>query len=744
MLKAERMKYGYVVFVLAAAVAVAAGCQEQKPPAVPETPEQSPEPGVAQAHVGSAACAECHQTEHEQWLGSHHQLAMAAPAADAVRADFNDITFEYAGVTSRFGVADGKYVVTTDGADGALADYEVRYTFGVAPLQQYLLEGPEGRLQALSISWDSRDEAAGGQRWFHLYPDERVDHNDVLHWTRPSANWNFMCADCHSTALEKRYDPATMSYDTRYAEVSVGCEACHGQGAEHVAWARSGGGAPAILPLTEQHEQINACAPCHARRAQLAEGFLPGKSLFDHYLPALLDEGLYHADGQILDEVYVYGSFSQSKMHERGVMCSHCHDPHSAEVRLEGNAVCTQCHNEAGRPDFLTLPKADYDSTAHHFHPPQSAGARCVSCHMADETYMVVDDRRDHSFRVPRPDLSVALGTPNACNDCHAEQTAEWAAGVVSTWFGDDRPNHFGPVFATGRAAEPEAEAGLIAIADDAEQPAIVRATALSLLRSYQLRGSSAAIERGLRNSEPLVRIGALRGAQRWPAEQRWRGTRRLLDDEYLAVRVEAVRGLLDVAPGLPPDVQSSFAPFVHSYIETQMLVADSAEGQSAIAAAHLALSDIPAAEAALKTSLKINPQWVPARVNLADLYRGTGRDTLAGPELAQALEFAPDNPDVLLAYGLWHVRQGQSDDGLPLFAKAWEVSPDNARYAYVYVVALNSVGQSDQALEVADAALARRADRQLLETTFSIARDNSRLEKMRLYGQALQRQGMP
>lgn len=709
--------------------------------AVPEamTAAVAPTSPAQLAYVGSDACAQCHAAEYQQWQGSHHQRAMEVAAPDTVLGDFADASFGYAGTTSRFTASADAFVVQTDGADGALEQFTVRYTFGVEPLQQYLLEYADGRLQALSVSWDSRDAQRGGQRWFHLYPDESVDHTDVLHWTRPSANWNFMCADCHSTAIEKNYDPEKRAYDTRYAEISVGCEACHGQGSAHVEWAQSGAGSPAVLPLTAQAEQINACAPCHSRRGQLAEGFRPSANLFDHYMPALLDEGLYHPDGQILDEVYVYGSFTQSKMHAQGVKCSNCHEPHSAQVKFTGNAVCTQCHNAAGRPDFPTLPKADFDATSHHFHPTDSAGARCVSCHMADKTYMVVDDRRDHSFRIPRPDLSVALGVPNACNDCHTDRPPEWAEGVVSSWYGGSRAPNFGTAFAAGRAAQPEAEMQLVALADDAQQPAIVRATALSLLRNYQLRGSSASIERGLNDPDPMVRIGALRGAQRWPGEQRWRATRRLLDDERLAVRVEAVRGLLDTAASLPAETQAAFAPHIRRYIDTQMLMADTAEGQSAMAAAHLALGDIPAAETALQTSLEINPQWVPARVNLADLYRGTGRDALAGPQLERAVAVAPDSPDVLLAYGLWHVRQGQAEQGLPLFAQAWQLYPDNPRYAYVYVVALNSVGQSEQALRVADQVLALRADRQLLEAAFGIARDANLVEKMRAYGEALQ-----
>jgi predicted CXXCH cytochrome family protein len=338
--------------------------------------------------------------------------------------------------------ATGKFFVNTDGPDGKLRDYEIKYTFGVYPLQQYLVEFPDGRLQALSIAWDSRPKKDGGQRWFHLYPNERVTYDDELHWTRPSQNWNFMCADCHSTDVRKNYDPATDKFQTRWAEISVGCEACHGPGSHHLEWAATqspplpkgeeanrtdrglsarlderrgitwsvnpaSGNAVRSEPRAAERE-IEVCAQCHARRGQIAEGYRAGKPLLDYYHPALLTPPLYHSDGQQRGEVYNWGSFLQSKMYASGVTCSDCHNPHSGKLRAEGNTLCATCH----------LP-SKYGTGAHHHHKPASAGASCVSCHMPTTTYMMVDPRHDHSLRVPRPDLSVKFGTPNACNGCH-------------------------------------------------------------------------------------------------------------------------------------------------------------------------------------------------------------------------------------------------------------------------------------------------------------------------------------
>ena len=711
---------------------MAVGCEQTTddlPILAPGDPQQ-PTQQVSE-YVGSTACAQCHGAEFDAWMGSHHQLAMATPSAEHVAGDFDAAVFRNASTETEFSRDEQGFVVRTEGADGELGEFGVRYTYGVEPLQQYLLELPGGRLQAHSVAWDSRPEDAGGQRWFHLHPDETIDHEDVLHWTRDSQNWNYMCADCHSTAVEKNYDAQAGAYATEFAEISVGCEACHGPGSQHVA----NPGANSVTTLTAAPEQVNACAPCHSRRGQLAESFSAERSYLDHYLPALLDDGLYHADGQILDEVYVYGSFLQSKMHARGVTCSHCHEPHSSMLRFDEDATCTQCHNEAGRAEFPTLRKVNYESPDHHMHPQESAGARCVSCHMPARTYMVIDDRRDHGFRIPRPDLTVDIGVPNACNGCHDDQSAEWARDVIDERFGSERPPHFATVFAAAREGDPEAEAGLAAIADDAAQPPIVRATALSLMVPYERGVTTFALERGLADPDPLVRIGALRGAVRWEAARRFEKCKRLLGDDLLAVRIEAVRVLGPAFGSLGNAEQRELRRWLEAYLETLQLNADRAEAQASMASAHLYMGDTAKAERALETALSLNAQWVPALVNLADLYRGSGRDTQAGPLLEKAAQLTPDAPDVLVARALWLVRQQQAEDALELLERAHGLEPRNAHYAYVYAIALHSAGQSDPALEVLDGALAwRPRDENLLRTAFGIARDAGMRDKMAAY----------
>ena len=411
--------------------------------------------------IGRERCAACHPHQQEAWLGSHHDLAMQEARDDTVRGDFNDASFTHFGVTSRFFRRNGGFFINTEGPDGKLADYEISHTFGVTPLQQYLVSFPDGRMQALSIAWDSRPREAGGGRWFHLYPDERIPPEDELHWTRPSQNWNWMCAECHSTNLRRNYDSATDRYRTIWSEIDVSCEACHGPGSNHLAWAEgmaanqapdpalvatkglvvalderrgvtwspAADGKPVRNPPPRGHREVEVCAQCHARRAGLADGLNHGAPLLETHDPVLLSPGLYFADGQQQDEVYTYGSFLQSRMHAQGVTCSDCHDPHSGRLRTPGNSLCAQCH-----------PPARYDQPGHSLHPHGSAGAQCVACHMPVRTYMVVDPRHDHAMRVPRPDLSQRLGTPDPCTACHQDKDTAWAAEVIAAAFGQ-RPS---------------------------------------------------------------------------------------------------------------------------------------------------------------------------------------------------------------------------------------------------------------------------------------------------------------
>jgi predicted CXXCH cytochrome family protein len=703
--------------------------------------------GPAATFVGAAACAGCHAGEAAQWRGSHHQRAMAVASEETVLGNFADATVTQGGVTSTFYRKDDRFMVRTDGPDGALHDYPIAYTFGVQPLQQYLIPFPGGRYQVLGIAWDSRPAAEGGQRWFHLYP-QAAKAGDRLHWTGLDQTWNFMCADCHSTNLQRNFDLPTVSYRTTWSEINVSCEACHGPGSRHVDWARGGAadrddprkglvvaltdaGAgrwvldPAIGTATRtaprrSDSQLETCGFCHARRHELTPTFGYGRPLLDSAVPALLEAGLYHVDGQILAEDYEYGSFQQSRMFQMGVTCSDCHDPHSLRLRASGNQLCAQCH----------LP-ARFDTTQHHHHPAGSAGAQCADCHMPTRTYMVVDARRDHSIRIPRPDLSAALGTPNACNACHADRTAQWAADAVARWYGPGRRP--GPDWATTIAAArqglPGTSEALAALATAPDRAPIVRATALSLFPTFAGDVTPTMIKAylgGLHDPDPLVRVAAIEALSPFGPEQRLQLLPSLLADPVLAVRVAAARSLAVVPPDqLPAGQRTDLDRALKELEAAEMASADRPESHLALGAVDAERGDAAAAEAAYRQALRLDPQFVPAMLNLADLYRALGRDGEAETLLRQAVATAPDDAAAAHAFGLLKARQGKLEDALALLRNAATLAPDDARYAYVYAVALNTAGRSADALAVLSAANGRHpSDLDILTALATISRD--------------------
>ncbi len=694
---------------------------------------------AAAQFVDESGCAACHEAQHKAWSGSHHRLAMQPASAQSVLGDFNNARFTHNGVTSRFFRRDGRYFVNTDGPDGKLADFEIKHAFGVKPLQQYLIELPGGRLQALSIAWDTERK-----RWFHLFARERVDFRDELHWTKPSQNWNHMCGECHATDYRKNYNAGSGGYKTTAARFDVGCQACHGPASRHADWAkRAGQGAAKRAPgeakrdfdvdlaAKDARPQIDTCARCHSRRGTLSADYRHGAPLMDTHLPALLAERLYHADGQILDEVYEYGSFLQSRMHAKGVRCSDCHEPHSTRLRAAGNAQCVACHSSAApaaraHVDASGLKRKDYDAPSHHFHKPGKPGSQCVDCHAPARTYMSVDPRRDHSFRIPRPDLSAAIGTPNACTGCHAKQSAQWAADTVAKWHGPDRRGepHYGVALDAGRRGKPGAVAGLIALVDDGAQPAVVRATALDVLSRYPGRSIVTALGRGLGDADPLVRRTAVLGQQARAPQDRVEALAPLLVDPVRAVRIEAARLLAPAAASLGGPDRMRFDAALAEFESVQAENADRPEAHGNLGNLALSRGDATRAEAAYRNAIALDARFAPAYANLADLYRAGRRDTDAERVLRDGLRHSPNAASLRAALGLALVRQGRKKEALAEFAAAVKAAPDETRHAYVYAVALADAGRRPEAVRALETAAKRRGDRDVLLALAAFKRD--------------------
>ena len=619
-------------------------------------------PGAAQApatvpgYVGSRTCAACHASEARAWAGSHHAWAWTQPGEAPVLGDFDDVVFERNGVTTRFFRRDGAYLVETEGADGAMRAFEVTGVAGVAPLQQYLLATGAGRLQAFDIVWDVE-----GERWYHLYPDQDLPPGDGLHWTGPYKNWNARCAECHATGFVKNYDAGARSYDSMQAETGVGCEACHGPGSAHVAWAKAPQGYdPAAWPGSTAkgftigfgagapETEIEQCAGGHSRREPFGDGNpLPGTAFHDAYRLALLRADLYHPDGTIKDEVYVYGSFLQSRMSANGVRCSDCHDPHTAGLKAAGNAVCSQCHSPAGNQRFPTLRLADYDDPSHHFHPKDSAGAQCVGCHMIERTYMGIDGRRDHSFRIPRPDLFLATGAPNACTDCHAERNAAWAAAEIAQRFPDSdrRGSHFSRTFAAARHDPAASAENLLGIAERDGLPGLIRASALDLLRPVADAAIAARAAPLIGDDDPLVRAAAIALQRGAPPMDRVQRLVPAFEDPARSVRIAAARAFLDAPVArLPARISEAARNAAGEWRASLLAKTDFPETQMAIGGAALVLRNPRAAEKAFRETVRLDPQRVEAWAMIARILAATGDRDGARVALDDALAANPSS----------------------------------------------------------------------------------------------------
>ncbi|HET9716085.1 MAG TPA: tetratricopeptide repeat protein [Pseudolabrys sp.] len=720
--------------------------------------------------VGSETCAGCHRVEAALWHHSQHKHAMDHATEQSVLGDFHDATFYYYGVRSRFFRKDGKYWVETDGPGGKLATFQVRYTFGVDPLQQYLIEFPDGRVQALSIAWDARPKEKGGQRWFHLYPGENIRHDDVLHWTKLNQNWNFMCAECHSTGLRKNYDAERDRYATTWREISVGCEACHGQGSNHVAWARArdswwpfgqqddrskglrvrfdervgvtwthdpaSGYVRRNLPVNLLRTEVETCGRCHARRSELSEYWAPGRWLQEtHAIGVPLARDVYWPDGQMRDvvEAYNYVPFKQSKMFAAGVTCSNCHDPHSSKQRIAGEGVCLQCHASEA-----------YAGTKHSHHQQTDAKPDCVSCHMPARTYMVIDIRHDHSLRIPRPDLSVKLGTPNACNDCHTDKTAQWASDAVTRWFGPNRKGFqtYADAFAAAAGNRSDARQRLVSVAGDPTAPNVARGNALVGLAPYISSANADLARRSLTDPDPMVRIAAMDMLALVPATQVWPLVAPFLSDSVLGVRIRAV-SLLAAVPvdRQPPADRERFEKAAAEFIATLKFNADRPEDRSTLANFYARQGRSAEAEIEYKAALRLSPQYAAAAINLADLYRQMNRDSDGETVLRSAIASSPHDAGLHHALGLTLNRLKRSDESLVELSRAAELDQGRARYAYVYAVGLHSTGRVTDAIAVLKAGLERHpTDRDTLLALVTFNRDNGDVAAALTYAERLAR----
>lgn len=673
------------------------------PPAA--TASVSPKPAPAQM-VDEQQCQGCHGAQAKDWQGSHHQLAMQVAEPQTVLADFNNAAFTGEGESSRFFRQGAEFWVNTPGADGKPADFKVAYTFGIAPLQQYLIEVGDGKLQALGVAWDSEKN-----RWFHLYPGQGVNFKNPLHWSKPSQNANFMCVECHTTGYKRNFDATANTFNSQWNSLGVGCQACHGPASNHLRAVTENNPLPhsgfdVDLKNKDATVEIETCARCHARRAPLGDGFTVGKRLMDDYLPSVLTRELYALDGKIKDEVFEHGSFLQSKMFDKGVRCSNCHNPHSTELKAPGNGVCLQCHNPAGKAaipgvDGKGLQAKNYDASDHHRHAEGQPGSQCVDCHMPGKFYMGNDFRHDHSFSLPNPVRAKALGTPDACLTCHQGKAGDRVTEQFKLWSAHDAPQaaRYDDSLWLIRGGRPGAGQALYEQLRRSNLPAIQRATLLAELANYPSESALKLASKDLNHPAPQVRESAVRAVSAFlPPAERVALLSPLLSDSVRAVRIIAARNLQGAArTGLGTN-QGAWDKAIGEYEAVQLSLAERAESNLNLAMLYQASGRNAEVEPRLRTALLRDPDFYPALVTLAQWLEASGRTGEATALLSDGIKAHPQAALLQHSQGLALIRAGQPGQAMKALQQAVKLEPDNGQYRYVLAVALHQSGQLDQA----------------------------------------------
>ncbi|NOQ78296.1 MAG: hypothetical protein GQ546_02735 [Gammaproteobacteria bacterium] len=688
--------------------------------------------------VSPEDCQACHPDEYRQWEGSHHDFAMQIADKNSVSGNFNQAVFYKQGVKdgikTTFYKNNDRFMVKTDGENGKLQDFEIAYTFGVYPLQQYMVKFPKGKIQVLDIAWDSRTHEEGGQRWFSLHPDEKIMAGDVLHWTGPNMNWNYMCADCHSTNLKKNYNQSDKTYATQWDAINVSCEACHGSAADHISHAteiEQGNRNKALdkewlnnkklsinFPLAKQRHwqthketgkprlseksdqyQVELCAKCHSRRSQFSDDFVPGDNFRDHYLPSLLTESLYYPDGKINDEVFVYGSFVQSKMYHSGVICSDCHNTHTLELKVPGDKVCQQCHLSS-----------QYATATHHFHQQDSTGADCITCHMPAKTYMGVDVRNDHSFRIPRPDLSQAPGIPDACTNCHEDKSSRWAAQAIKKWYGKTPTGYqqFSPAL---YAIQAQTDQTLTEIYNVllSEIPNIAKASVVNHLGDYPSQQTLMTSLQMLNSGDADIRRSALQSLSSFPIQHTLKSIFPKLEDPVKTVRLEAARILSALPEGNMGKQQKQILDkAIEEYRQSLLFISERPEAQLSLAQLYQNWGKTGQAEKAFIEALRLQKHSIPAYANYANFMQHQGRETEAYELLQQGIKVT-HAASLYHALGLWFVRSKDQQKALINLQKAADMETDNARYQYVYAVAM-AAKNPQQAIEILETSLQKHS----------------------------------
>jgi tetratricopeptide (TPR) repeat protein len=561
-----------------------------------------------------------------------------------------------------------------------------------------------------------------------VYQGQQIKPDNWLYWTNQAQNWNGMCADCHSTNLKKNYNPETKTFATTWSEIDVSCEACHGPASEHLKWANLPEGSRPLDVNTgltvrtrdlDNKELLNLCARCHSRRSIMGDYENDNSDLLNYMAPQLITQPMYYADGQILDEDYEYASFTQSKMFEKGIKCNDCHNVHSVKTLKDDNQLCLKCH----RPDI-------YNTPSHHFHKmekeagasrlinrgkpeyKEGTGAQCVNCHMVGRFYMGNDYRRDHSFRIPRPDLTLSLGTPNACNDCHRDKPTSWSQTYIEKWYGTRKRPHYGEAFAAAQKGDESTIQTLILYAGNELFPLMVRATAVQLLGNFNTAESNLAIEKALSDPASLVRYTAIMAYRPTDAVTYEKLMMPLLNDPVKGIRSEAGIKLSEVPENLLSEAsKKARIAALEEYRDINLYTADFPGGRYNLGIMYANAGNLDKAVESYREALKTDGLFAVAKVNLAMVYNQQGKNNEAEQLFREVLHENPEIKEINSSLALLLAEMGKNEESRKYFLKAAKLMPEQSRILYNLALLENSMGNSSIAEKYLLTALNKEPD---------------------------------
>jgi Flp pilus assembly protein TadD len=634
-------------------------------------------------YVGSASCMECHEEFYQLWEPSHHGKALqpwSAELAAALPPQEEPIEAE-----GRF------YVAEITPQCGRIRDdqgtaYDIAYAIGGKNYYNFLALMADGRLQVLPIFYDVQHAAWRNTTQSMLRHFAGAQQDTPISWRDPMLTFNAACFSCHVSQIESNYDPQTDTYATTWNEPGISCESCHGPASEHIRVCReaSPGNLPDDLKLIGWKEltveqQNDACAVCHTKGAPITERFETGDRYWDHYDLTTFEHQDYYANGRDLGENYTLGSWLLSPcVRDGNLSCTHCHTS-SGRYRFQGeqaNHACLPCHEQR------------VENAAEHMHHPNGGATKCVDCHMAMHSFGGMN-QSDHSMRPPLPNLSIAVGSRNACTICHTDQTDEWALEQVRSWH-PDFDEHTEPemrralLIKSLRDGQWERLPEVLKYISDPEQDPLF---VTSLIRLLPPSGAPQqhAVLRELTNSaaHPLVRsaTAAALDADNIPADRP--ALFQAVSDDFRLVRVRAAERLAALSRSdVPKEHREAFARAIEEMWSSNNLRLD--HWSSHHNSANILMRQGKHAQAAARydRAHQLRGDIAPPLVNAAMALATLGSLEEAETRLKRATELPEPSPEAHFNLGLLYGEQGRTDQAAAELRKALELQPENAQAA--------------------------------------------------------------